>query len=86
MNKTALNIIRNIKRRLLLKGATLLQKFVGFLPFSFYRQGSVGSVGSESTFVGGEGGPPGVQINEFQAAWNVTNAIQVSFWGVLKDF
>lgn len=24
------------------------------------------------------GGPPGAKINEYQAAWNVTNAIQVS--------
>lgn len=24
------------------------------------------------------GGKPGAKINEFQAAWNVTNAIQVS--------
>lgn len=23
------------------------------------------------------GGPPGAKINEYQAAWNVTNAIQV---------
>lgn len=26
---------------------------------------------------GGEFGGPGVKINEWQAAWNVTNAIQV---------
>lgn len=26
---------------------------------------------------GGEFGTPGVKINEWQAAWNVTNAIQV---------
>lgn len=48
------------------------------LPF---RQGSVGSFGSDSTFAGGEGeaGPPGVKITEIQAAWNVTNAIQGMF-------
>jgi vesicular inhibitory amino acid transporter len=45
------------------------------------RQSSVGSFGSDSTFAGAEaeGGPPGVKINEFQAAWNVTNAIQGMF-------
>lgn len=26
---------------------------------------------------GGEFGAPGVKINEWQAAWNITNAIQV---------
>lgn len=48
---------------------------------SFFRQGSVASFGSDSTFAGGEGeaGPPGVKITEIQAAWNVTNAIQGMF-------
>lgn len=48
----------------------------------FFRQASVGSFGSDSTFAGGEGGeagPPGVKITEIQAAWNVTNAIQGMF-------
>lgn len=46
-----------------------------------YRQESVASFASDSTFAGGEGecGPPGVKINEYQAAWNVTNAIQGMF-------
>ena len=46
-----------------------------------FRQASVASFGSDSTFAGGEGecGPPGVKINEYQAAWNVTNAIQGMF-------
>lgn len=39
------------------------------------RQDSVGS--TDSSFVGGEGGTE--RINEFQAAWNVTNAIQGMF-------
>lgn len=39
------------------------------------RQGSVAS--TESSFAGGEG--PNVPINEYQAAWNVTNAIQGMF-------
>lgn len=42
----------------------------------FYRQPSVGS--SESSFIGGEGATT-EKINEFQAAWNVTNAIQGMF-------
>lgn len=51
-----------------------------YAKFSF-RQGSVASFGSDSTFAGGEGeaGPPGVKITEIQAAWNVTNAIQGMF-------
>lgn len=40
------------------------------------KQGSIESVDSDS-FVGGEGGEPGIKITEMQAAWNVTNAIQV---------
>lgn len=32
---------------------------------------------TESSFVGGEGGTE--RINEYQAAWNVTNAIQGMF-------
>lgn len=40
------------------------------------RQPSVAS--TESSFVGGEGGST-EKINEFQAAWNVTNAIQGMF-------
>lgn len=46
----------------------------------FFRQGSVQSFGSDSTFAGGVEGeaPGGAKINEYQAAWNVTNAIQVS--------
>lgn len=47
--------------------------------FSFlihiHRQGSV--VSNDSSFAGGEG--PNVPINEYQAAWNVTNAIQGMF-------
>lgn len=39
------------------------------------RQDSVAS--TDSSFVGGEGGTE--RINEFQAAWNVTNAIQGMF-------
>lgn len=43
----------------------------------FYsRQSSVAS--TESSFMGGEGGS-NEKINEFQAAWNVTNAIQGMF-------
>lgn len=56
--------------------------FSTFLCCNLYsRQGSIGSVGSDSTFAGGEGeaGPPGVKITEIQAAWNVTNAIQGMF-------
>lgn len=41
------------------------------------KQGSVESVDSDSFAGGGEGGAPGVKITEIQAAWNVTNAIQV---------
>lgn len=41
-----------------------------------YRQPSVAS--TESSFVGGEGAS-NEKINEFQAAWNVTNAIQGMF-------
>ncbi|XP_058067416.1 vesicular inhibitory amino acid transporter isoform X2 [Anopheles bellator] len=45
------------------------------------RQGSVQSFGSDSTFAGGCEGeaPGGAKINEYQAAWNVTNAIQGMF-------
>lgn len=50
------------------------------------RQGSVGSQfgsGSESSFGGAEGGKSNIKINEWQAAWNVTNAIQVFFIHIL---
>lgn len=52
-----------------------------FQPIFYFRQGSVGSFGSDSTIGAceGEGGPPGVKISEYQAAWNVTNAIQGMF-------
>lgn len=44
------------------------------------RQASVASFGSDSTFAGCEGeGAGGSKINEYQAAWNVTNAIQGMF-------
>lgn len=41
------------------------------------KQGSVESVDSDSFAGAAEGGAPGVKITEIQAAWNVTNAIQV---------
>uniref|UniRef100_A0A8D8BZV9 (northern house mosquito) hypothetical protein n=1 Tax=Culex pipiens TaxID=7175 RepID=A0A8D8BZV9_CULPI len=46
------------------------------------RQGSVQSFGSDSTFAGGCEGEVagGAKINEYQAAWNVTNAIQVRWF------
>lgn len=44
--------------------------------FIHCRQPSVAS--TESSFVGGEGGSI-EKINEYQAAWNVTNAIQGMF-------
>lgn len=44
--------------------------------FVNYRQPSVAS--TESSFVGGEGASS-EKINEYQAAWNVTNAIQGMF-------
>lgn len=31
------------------------------------------------------GGPPGAKINEFQAGWNVTNAIQVTIEPVMTQ-
>lgn len=44
------------------------------------KQGSIESADSDSNFGGGgEGGPPGIKITEMQAAWNVTNAIQVIY-------
>lgn len=43
------------------------------------RTGSVSSGFSEYDEGGGEFGA-GVNINEWQAAWNVTNAIQVQFF------
>lgn len=46
-----------------------------FSIFRVRRQDSVAS--TESSFVGGEGGTE--KINEYQAAWNVTNAIQGMF-------
>lgn len=44
--------------------------------FVNYSQPSVAS--TESSFVGGEGASS-EKINEYQAAWNVTNAIQGMF-------
>ena len=41
------------------------------------RTGSVSTGGFSEYDEGGEFGGPGVKINEWQAAWNVTNAIQV---------
>lgn len=53
----------------------------GYQAGGYPRQGSVQSYGSDSTFAGGCEGemPGGVKINEYQAAWNVTNAIQGMF-------
>lgn len=52
--------------------------------FSYQRSGDKVRTGSASSGEfseydegGGEFGGPGVKINEWQAAWNVTNAIQV---------
>lgn len=53
-----------------------MKKFTELIYIYFYRQPSVAS--TESSFVGGEGGS-NEKINEFQAAWNVTNAIQGMF-------
>ena len=36
-----------------------------------------GMIGNECTGEFGEGGKPGAKISEWQAGWNVTNAIQV---------
>ena len=41
------------------------------------RQGSASSGGFSEFDEGGEFGGPGVKIDEWQAGWNVTNAIQV---------
>lgn len=50
--------------------------FYCYLPFHFNREPSIAS--TESSFACGEGAS-NEQINEFQAAWNVTNAIQGMF-------
>lgn len=50
-------------------------EFVIFNCVEYSRQGSV--VSTESDFACGEGGTE--KINEYQAAWNVTNAIQGMF-------
>lgn len=50
--------------------------YLCFCSFDFYSQPSVAS--TESSFVGGEGASS-EKINEYQAAWNVTNAIQGMF-------
>lgn len=49
----------------------------GYQSSGFHRQSSIAS--SESSFAGAEGGRSDIKINEYQAAWNVTNAIQGMF-------